>query len=222
MLNTIKAAKADPAVRRMLSDPYLLCPPAARSRPKQNPVTAARYDASFNSWSAPFVMAVVNEAVVQRSNALLQPGYSDDFHYNEGTMTGPKYAGRSRATAMALGMSRFITALSFSSSRWVLERLILPRPGKGPSPEARQKGFFVMLFQGETSDGKSLTLRVSGDRDPGYGSTAKMLAQAAICLAKDISKTDKPGGFWTPATLFGDLLIQRLRDHAGLTFELSE
>ncbi len=61
---------------------------------------------------------------------------------------------------------------------------------------------------------------MTGDQDTGYGSTAKMLGQAAACLAQDISKDDVQGGFWTPASVFGTQLITRLEKHAGLTFEI--
>ena len=47
-----------------------------------------------------------------------------------------------------------------------------------------------------------------------------MLGQAAACLALDVDKAATPGGFWTPATIFGDRLIQRLTADSGLTFEL--
>ena len=56
--------------------------------------------------------------------------------------------------------------------------------------------------------------------DPGYGSTGKMLGEAVVCLAKDMA--NKPGGFWTPASLMGGKLMSRLQQHAGLTFELLE
>ena len=73
---------------------------------------------------------------------------------------------------------------------------------------------------GTTAEGRQIRTKVTGDRDPGYGSTSKMLGQAAACLALDVDKAAMPGGFWTPATIFGDHLIQRLKDHSGLTFEL--
>ena len=61
---------------------------------------------------------------------------------------------------------------------------------------------------------------MTGDADPGYGSTGKMLGQAAACLARDVDRTALPGGFWTPATALGDRLIERLTASAGLTFEV--
>jgi short subunit dehydrogenase-like uncharacterized protein len=94
----------------------------------------------------------------------------------------------------------------------------LPKPGEGPSEKAQLEGNFDIVFLGSTSTGETIRCRVTGDRDPGYGSTAKMLSQAAACLAKDVPD-DVPGGFWTPATILGDKLIKRLEAHAGLRFE---
>jgi short subunit dehydrogenase-like uncharacterized protein len=104
--------------------------------------------------------------------------------------------------------------------RTALERTVLPKPGEGPSPDAQRSGSFDLRFLGTTADGRRLRSKVTGDRDPGYGSTAKMLGQAAACLALDIDKAATPGGFWTPATIFGDRLVRRLTRHAGLTFEI--
>ena len=42
--------------------------------------------------------------------------------------------------------------------------------------------------------------------------------EAAVCLAKD--DLSAGGGFWTPASAMGEPLLERLRKHAGLTFEL--
>jgi short subunit dehydrogenase-like uncharacterized protein len=103
-----------------------------------------------------------------------------------------------------------------------MERFILPKPGEGPSLDAQEKGFYDLRFYGKTEDGQEIRCKVTGDQDPGYGSTAKMLGQAAACLAQDISKDKVPGGFWTPASIFGSKLITRLENHAGLTFELIE
>jgi short subunit dehydrogenase-like uncharacterized protein len=103
--------------------------------------------------------------------------------------------------------------------RWLLETVVLPKPGEGPSEKAQLEGMFDIVFHGSTAKGETIRCRVTGDRDPGYGSTAKMLSQAAACLAKDVPKA-VPGGFWTPATILGDKLIARLEAHAGLTFEI--
>ena len=63
---------------------------------------------------------------------------------------------------------------------------------------------------------RRLRVGVKGDRDPGYGSTSKMIAESAVCLLQDASAT--PGGIWTPASAMGTALIARLGANAGLTF----
>jgi len=107
-------------------------------------------------------------------------------------------------------------------ARWLLERFVLPAPGEGPSPQAQQAGFYDIRFFGTSAHGRSLRAKVTGDRDPGYGSTSKMLGEAGACLALDLPKSACAGGFWTPATALGNRLLVRLQAHAGLRFELLE
>ena len=111
-------------------------------------------------------------------------------------------------------------ASAIKPSRWLVEKLV-PEPGQGPSQEDQDKGFYDLRFIGRTADDKAIITKVTGDRDPGYGSTGKMLGQAGLCLAFDI-KDDVAGGFWTPASAMNGKLIERLASHAGLTFEVLE
>ena len=99
-----------------------------------------------------------------------------------------------------------------------MNKFVLPKPGEGPSLQDQLNGYFDIRLLGTNKKGQQLSVQVTGDRDPGYGCTAKMLAQSALCLAFDVAKEDKAGGFWTPATAMGDLLIERLNQHAGMTF----
>lgn len=99
-----------------------------------------------------------------------------------------------------------------------MARYVVPKPGEGPTPDQQEKGFYDIRFIGQTKTGETLIVKVTGDRDPGYGSTCKILGEAAVCLALDVSKKDKAGGFWTPSTLMGDQLITRLCKYAGLNF----
>jgi short subunit dehydrogenase-like uncharacterized protein len=95
---------------------------------------------------------------------------------------------------------------------------VLPAPGEGPGLDAREKGYFEIEFLGRhpTNSAQNLRLRVRGDRDPGYGSTAKMLAESAVCLALD--DLSSSGGVLTPAVAMGDPLLERLQNNAGVTF----
>jgi short subunit dehydrogenase-like uncharacterized protein len=222
LMNVIKEASQDPALRRELADPYSICPPQAGPRARQANVTLAQYDPDFKSWLAPFVMAGINTRVVHRANALSKNAYGPAFLYDEATLTGPGAKGWLTAQAMSVAISGFLLATAISPSRRLLERFVTPKPGEGPSPAAQEKGFYDLRFYGVTADGHALRVKVTGDRDPGYGSTAKMLGQAAACLAQDIPKAEKAGGFWTPSTIFGDHLLQRLIADAGLTFQVIE
>jgi short subunit dehydrogenase-like uncharacterized protein len=216
LLNVVEEGAKDPVLRKQMSDPYLLCPPE-QPRHRQHNNGLAEYDTARNTWDAPFVMAAINTRVVQRSSSLLSPLYGDGFRYDEAMQMGSGLGGRLKALAMGGGLAGFMITASNRPGRWLLKK-VLPAPGEGPSPEEQRNGFYDLRFFGRTAKGDSLTCKVTGDRDPGYGSTAKMLGQAAICLARDISHEDKPGGFWTPASCLGDTLITRLRDYAGLNF----
>ena len=126
--------------------------------------------------------------------------------------------GRLRAYALTAALGGFMAGVALAPTRRLLERFVLPGPGEGPSAQAQENGFYDIRFFGETEAGEKLAIKVVGDRDPGYGSTSRMLGEAAVCLARDID-TATAGGFWTPATIFGDTLVERLENDAGLHFE---
>ena len=218
MVNLYKEAASDKHLRKELTDLYSLCPPPSGARPTQQMV-GMEYDREFDSWVAPFVMAAINTRVVLRSNALLERPFHKNFLYDEGLLTGDKSAGKRKARRITVGMKLTTVVMAFAPLRWIALKF-LPKPGEGPSPQEQQDGCFELLFMGLNEEGQTLRVRVTGDRDPGYGSTAKMLAQAGICLARDIPRNRVPGGFWTPATAMGKKLIRRLIDHAGIKFEL--
>ncbi len=222
MLNIIEETRANPEVARIARSPYALCPPEFRNGPRQRYVKGPDFDEGLNSWLAPFVMAAINTRIVHRAHALQGRPWGDDFCYDEAMMTGRGFSGRRRAWSWSLGLGAFALGASFGPTRSLLKNRLLPKAGEGPSPEDQEKGFFRLLFDGHTADGKRLQVRVTGDRDPGYGSTSKMLGEAAVSLAKDLPKDALPGGFWTPSTALADHLKPRLEAHAGLTFEVVE
>ena len=165
-------------------------------------------------------MAGINTRVVRRSNALLGDAYGSDFRYDEMTLTGAGPVGAAKAAATAAGTALGMGAMAVGPIR----RLVgsrLPSPGEGPSREEQEKGYWDLRFHAHSprgSDAPPLRARLSGDRDPGYGSTSKMLGEAAVCLAVDALQV--PGGFHTPASAMGELLLERLQKNAGLDFEV--
>ena len=154
-------------------------------------------------WVAPFVMAPINTKNIHRSNALLDHQYGEDFCYDEMMIAGEGEEGKQIADAMT-------SANPMGGDN-------VPQPGEGPSKESREQGNYDVLFFADLGE-ESIEARVTGDMDPGYGSTSKMITESAICLIQDCS--DLPGGIYTPAPAMGDKLIQRLEKKAGLTFDI--
>jgi len=220
MINVAREAASDPKLRKELANPFSICPPDHRSQARQPSLKTAEYDEDFGVWLAPFVMGAINTRVVHRSNALQQARYGKEFTYDEAMMTGRGMKGRLTAYGITGGLGAFFTASALKPTRWLVEKFV-PAPGEGPSPEAQENGYFDLRFIGKTEDGRTLITKVTGDRDPGYGSTGKMLGEAGMCLAFDVP-AEQPGGFWTPASLLDGKLMDRLTSKAGLAFELVE
>ncbi|MDO3722245.1 saccharopine dehydrogenase NADP-binding domain-containing protein [Marinobacter sp. chi1] len=220
MMNIAREAAADPKLRKELANPFSLCPPEHRSETRQPSLKGAEFDKTFNAWLAPFVMGAINTRIVHRSNALQSARYGKEFTYDEAMITGKGNKGRFTAYGMTAALASFFTASAFKPTSWLVNKFV-PQPGEGPSPEEQENGFYDLRFVGRTPDGKTMITKVTGDRDPGYGSTGKMLGEAGMCLAFDIPK-EKEGGFWTPSTLLDGDLLERLTSKAGLTFEVVE
>lgn len=215
-LNVMEELAADPALRKVLANPYALAPADMRTGPRQPNVTVPKTDDASKSWVAPFVMASINTRVVHRTHALLGRPWGDDFLYDEAMMMGSGPIGAAKAAALTGGLGGFIGLAAIGPVRSLLQRYVLPKPGTGPSPATQEAGLFDIGFFGRTTTGETIETKVTGDADPGYGSTAKMLGEAALALVE----TSGSGGFHTPTSAFANELIGRLEAHAGLTFEV--
>jgi short subunit dehydrogenase-like uncharacterized protein len=199
---TMAAAGAEPTVLDLLCNPFSLTP--CFTGPKQPSGSEPMIDEALGAdiWVAPFVMAAINTRNIHRSNFLMGHTYGTDFVYDEMMITGSGEKGQQIANHVANDKS-----LGGEGG---------PKPGEGPSKEERDKGFYDVLFIGEDAQGNTARVSVKGDRDPGYGSTSKMIAECAVCLLKSSSETG--GGIWTPAPALGKDIVTRLQANAGLTF----
>lgn len=220
MLNIIKESREDRAIARVLVHPYSLNPEGEREGPDQRDQQNILYSDAAECWTAPFVMAAVNTKVVRRSHALAGYPYGKDFRYAEAVATGAGIGGWLKAMTMMTGLAGLVLGGSFSATRDLLQKFVLPKPGEGPDREMQESGFFNLMQIGELPDGTLLKTRITGDQDPGYGSTSKMLSECAVCLARD--ELDSGGGVLTPASAMGSALLERLQRNAGLTFELRD
>lgn len=218
LMATLDSAKRDPSILKTLDNPFALTP--GFSGPPQPAGDKAMRDEAAGAWAAPFVMASINTKNVHRTNFLLGKPYGEDFVYDEMVLTGDGKKGRSRAKTAAFGSSVSDVMLGFGPTRALLRQFVLPKPGQGPSKEQRETGLFDVLFVGDTRDGRRLRASVKGDKDPGYGSTSKMIAESGLCLARDVGRDVTQGGVWTPGAAMGEALIARLEAKAGLRFAL--
>jgi short subunit dehydrogenase-like uncharacterized protein len=199
---TLAAAMKDPSMMTLLKDHFSLTP--GFTGPKQPSGMRVELDPALDSWVAPFVMAAINTRNVHRTNFLRGHPYGADFAYDEMMATGPGPKGEAIANAIASDKSM----MSKDG----------PKPGEGPSRAEREAGHFDMLFIGERPDGQTVRVGVTGDMDPGYGSTSKMISESAICLVRDVPAG--PGGIFTPGAIMAEPLIKRLIANAGLTFQV--
>ena len=200
---TMASARANPAIIKVLTNPFALT--EGFTGPEQPTGAAPQYDEELNSWSAPFVMAAINTKNIHRSNFLMGHQYGEDFRYDEMLFTGDGEQGKAAAEYVAKDDSIGKSDL---------------QQGDGPTKEERENGNYDAIFAGQNCEGELMISSVQGDRDPGYGSTSKMLAEAAICLLEN--PTLATGGLWTPAAAMGQALIDRLQAHAGLTFQIEK
>jgi short subunit dehydrogenase-like uncharacterized protein len=197
-----------------VADPYVLYPADTPPGKDGGDQRGTVYDPDFNQWTSPFIMAAINTRVVRRSNALLGFPWGEDFRYDEAILN----ASRGQASLVSIGSGIGMVALALGPTRALAKRF-LPSPGEGPDRAAREAGYYEVFFLGIDPDNRDhdTRVRVYGDMDPGYGSTSRILGEAAACLAKDEPITG--GGFWTPASALGQPYLERLRANAGLTFE---
>ena len=198
-METMKRAQKQPEVLDWLKDPFSLSPEKGAPQP---PIHKPMEEPDLGSWATPFIMASINTKNVHRSNALLDYKYGKDFQYGEMVLTGPGEKGEQLAKGMA-------KSNAFGDNP--------PKPGEGPSKEERENGSYDVMFVGDAPNGTRIISSVRGDKDPGYGSTSKMIAEAALTLVKDVQGS---GGVMTPAPAMADGLIDRLQAHAGLTFTI--
>lgn len=199
---TMAAVQKDPSRLAVLLDPFSLS--GGFKGPDQPAGNQTELDEALGVWAAPFVMAVINTKNIHRSNALMGHPWGEDLVYDEMFLAGPGDEGKAAAEAIAAN-----TQIGGADA---------PKPGEGPSKEEREAGHYDLLVHGSCADGQTLAVCVTGDKDPGYGSTSKIIAEAALCLIGDCPELS--GGIYTPAAAMGQRLRARLVANAGLTFDV--
>lgn len=211
--NVLEEARVDKEVRKTLTNPYGLNPIDKQNGPDKADLQSVIFDKVSNSWIAPFVMAGINTKIVRRSHALIDFKYGSDFSYDEATLSGKGVLGQVKGYLSLIPI--FLATRKKGSFIKNIVDYVLPKSGEGPSKKTRISGYYNLRFY-LTQQNKIHLSKVIGDMDPGYGSTSKMLAESAVCLALD--KTPETYGILTPSVALGNPLLKRLQENAGLTF----
>ncbi|GBG33380.1 Saccharopine dehydrogenase-like oxidoreductase [Hondaea fermentalgiana] len=202
------AMENDPELHKMNQNPFLLGgAPEGGPRPDDADYKNYEQDPELGTWIAPFGMAMINTRIVRKSGTALQ--YGPDFQYREVAVAPSEKAAAKMAKPLPPASKR----------QAMVEAGRLPKQGDGPSKELRAKSWFRTRIKAEdaTDPSRYVWVQVSGG-DPGYTETAKMLSEAAICLAQQREVLPRTAGFLTPASSMGTALIERLQA-AGIRFE---
>ena len=214
--NLLKEAYRDNSIFKVLNNPYGLNPKDKMEGLDKKDLRKIIFDKESNSWIYPFIMAGINTKIVRRSNALSNFIYGKDFRYEEAMIAGKGISGFWKAI-----LAVFPLAMIGLNPNSFLKKIVdsfMPKPGEGPGIEKRKNGFYNLRFYITLNNNRIAFAKVIGDSDPGYGSTSKMLSESALCLAFD-NLSDNYGVI-TPSSGMGDKLLNRLKDNAGLSFEL--
>ncbi len=212
MMLIMDSVRRDRRVLRQLANPYVLVP--GGTGPDKNEHQRVEHWPEHGVWTGPFIMAGCNTRVVRRSHALLGAPWGEDFSYTEAMGTGRGVRGWVRAQVMRAGLGAMVVILATPLLRALALGRWLPIPGDGPTLHQRTTGHFAAHVVGSRGD-RTIAVDVTGEGDPGYLATSRMLAQTALALATDALPPRY--GVLTPASVLGEALPPRL-ERVGIRF----
>lgn len=172
-----------------------------------------RFQRVDHGWAVP--LPTIDPEVVIRS-ARRYPSYGRKFRYGHYAVVGSL----PMVVAGVAGVGSLVALAQFKPTReWLLR---YRGSGEGPSAQRRADNWFRVEFVASAMvPGQSaveVRCEVSGG-DPGYGDTAKMLAESALTLAVDHDRLPPNVGVLTPAEAMGEALLERLQA-AGMGFRV--
>jgi short subunit dehydrogenase-like uncharacterized protein len=226
MVEVFRASSNDPNTRRMLEDPYTLTQDRA-IEPELGPQPDLPWRRGreiapelAGTWTTGFVMAMYNTRIVRRSNALLEYAYGRRLRYAEYMSVGSSIAAPV-VSAVASAANNGVVALGSRFFRVLPRRLVervLPKPGTGPSEQARERGYYRAETYTTTTTGARYRATIAQQGDPGYKATSVLLGECGLALALDRDTLSDLRGVLTPAAAMGDALLERF-PAAGISLE---
>ena len=201
-------------LNKEMRDPFVLNPEetvSAEQREKSKDGFSITQVEGIDGWTGMGLMAMANTRVVRRSAALMeqnQKPYGNNFTFGEHGLFSTKRMARLASYGLLMAFLVISTPIKH------LVRPFLPKPGEGPSQEQQDNGWFRSTFVAESEDGERKICTMYGSGDPGYKSTAKLVCESALALARseDLPGGNEYGGVLTSAVGLGEVLIDRLKN----------
>ena len=222
MISIFKYMGSNPGHRKLLKSPFSLNPRESLKNNTWQPILkSVKWDDDIQRWLCPFIMAGFNSRIVMRTNAITDHRYGIDFIYSEVSSYKKGLSGFLKAVVMFIGLVLIQISLKVRPLLWFLRKFFLPSPGEGPSKEIRDNGFFKLDIIGSMDNIKKIRFTVTGEGDPGYSATARMITESALSILLDQDRIPKVSGVLTPAAGIGVVLAERLNDK-GFNFSINE
>ena len=222
MISIFKYMGSNPGHRKLLKSPFSLNPRESLKNNTWQPILkSVKWDDDIQRWLCPFIMAGFNSRIVMRTNAITDYRYGIDFKYSEVSSYKKGLSGFLKAVVMFIGLVLIQISLKVRPLLWFLRKFFLPSPGEGPSKEIRDNGFFKLDIIGSMDNIKKIRFTVTGEGDPGYSATAKMITESALSILLNQDRIPKVSGVLTPAAGIGVVLAERLNDK-GFNFSINE
>ena len=222
MISIFKYMGSNPGHRKLLKSPFSLNPRESLKNNTWQPILkSVKWDDDIQRWLCPFIMAGFNSRIVMRTNAITDYRYGIDFKYSEVSSYKKGLSGFLKAVVMFIGLVLIQISLKVRPLLWFLRKFFLPSPGEGPSKEIRDNGFFKLDIIGSMDNIKKIRFTVTGEGDPGYSATARMITESALSILLDQDRIPKVSGVLTPAAGIGVVLAERLNDK-GFNFSINE
>ena len=222
MISIFKYMGSNPGHRKLLKSPFSLNPRESLKNNTWQPILkSVKWDDDIQRWLCPFIMAGFNSRIVMRTNAITDYRYGIDFKYSEVSSYKKGLSGFLKAVVMFIGLVLIQISLKVRPLLWFLRKFFLPSPGEGPSKEIRDNGFFKLDIIGSMDNIKKIRFTVTGEGDPGYSATAKMITESALSILLNQDRIPKVSGILTPAAGIGVVLAERLNDK-GFNFSINE
>ncbi|KAM0793200.1 hypothetical protein ACM66B_000670 [Microbotryomycetes sp. NB124-2] len=222
----LEFAKAPSRDKKVAANPYALSP--VDGQHKHAPFLAkSETFKGRRQWGSFWIMGPHNSAIVRRSWGIFESGgantnvfaYGPSFKYEEMMGVPNPIVAALISVVLFIGFG-FLTLVP--PIRMLAEKYG-PQPGTGPSKHVQETGWFKQIATVKSADNtKAVQVTMRGKGDPGYAATSKMIAECALAFVEDFDRLPPAahaGGFLTPATAFGPVLVERLEKTGYFSFE---